>query len=103
MSQYYGNLSSGELILKSEVEATDYHWIKLQRHKYNETTFETKTSTAIQAYCKEEWAQFVKTINRFGLNTPEKLRAVLNWDSWTLIHNPELIKTPDQLEALKIK
>jgi hypothetical protein len=42
----------------------------------------------------------LKVINDQHLDTPEDLRAVLNWDEWRVVHNPTLIK---DIETLKIK
>ena len=96
---YRANLEEA-VHLKSEVETTNYFWVKFSRHTYNAKTFITTTNTRLTPYFPEEFKQFIKTINDNGLDTPNDLRAVLGWDEWKVVHDPTLVK---DVNDLKIK
>lgn len=97
MATYRANMDDS-LILKSEAECKNYYWLKLERHFYNKSTYETRVDVRMAPYMIHEFKDFIKTINMLELDTGEKLKAVIGYDTWKIVHDPTLIKDINDLK-----
>ena len=101
MAKFRGNLDAS-LVLGSESEVKNYRWVKLEKHTFDNVSLETRVDSQVQAYMDPDWKQFIKLQNQY-VRTPTDLKALIGWDKWTLLHDPTLIQSAEDLEKLKIK